>query len=147
MSDCPLSGVYSFKHVVVTIDGAQVFGFADDDAAVSIEPFVDDGIPVVGADGTAMVSLSASQAVYFRVKLMPISPFNRLFENKRKRYSAGVVTPMTVGFIDTTTGERAGCTGATITKRSTIQHGGTVQEREWEIFCPCWVSGEVTYNQ
>lgn len=143
---CPLAGTYSFALVAVTIDGALIQGFAEGDDAVVIEPFKDAGTPVVGADGTAIVSLSASEAAYFRIKVYPLAPINRVLENKMKRYSAGIVAPMTIGFVDTTTGERASCTNAIITKRPSINHGENVSEREWEIFCPCWVSGDVAYN-
>ncbi|TQI72908.1 uncharacterized protein DUF3277 [Bosea sp. AK1] len=145
--NCPIYGAYGFDSVVVTIDGQRVQGFYDGDDAVTIEPFEDSGTPVVGADGTAIVSFSASRAATVTIRLMLNSPFNQVLINKdRVRKSGGIPKPFNISVVNSINGESGSCTTAVLTKMPTRSEGKNAQEREYSIFCPCWVDDQLAYT-
>jgi hypothetical protein len=146
-TNCPIFGVYSFEQLVVTIAGQRVQGFADGDDAVSVEPFEASGVPVVGADGAAMMSVSASRAARIRLKLMPFAPFNKVLMNyDRTRKQGAVPTPFNISIVNTLSGESGACTTAMIEEIPTRSEGKTGSEREWVIFAPCWIEDDLAYG-
>lgn len=144
--NCPLFGSYSFQNVVLMIDGYRVQGFASGDDAIMVEPFEDSGVPAVGADGTALVSFSASQAAYVTIKLMLNSPFNQILINKdRQRKQGGVAKPFPISVVNTANGESGACTQAVLVVMPTRAEGSNASEREYKIFCPCWIDDQLGY--
>lgn len=145
MADCAPFGIYGFQNVALTIDGARIIGFAEGDDAIMIEPTTELGTPIVGADGTSIVSITADQSASLTLKLLPNSPFNAYLSQKAKRARGGALTGITfaIGFVDMSNGETGGCTQAVVTKEPSIQRGANAAEKEWRIFCPCWQPGEI----
>ena len=53
---------------------------------------------------------------------------------------------LTVGIVDTGTGEGGGCSSAIVTKEPTKSYGAMATEREWVIFCNCFQENDITYT-
>lgn len=148
--DCAPFGVYSWNNVACQIDGRHLVGLWEGDDVFVIEPTTELGKPVVGADGSSIVSITADQSAKVTVKLMPTSPFNAYLNNKvRKMRAGGLASSITfpIGFLDMSTGESGACTQAIVTKIPDVSKGASATERVWEIFCPCWVPSEVQIGQ
>lgn len=143
--DCNIHGTYSFAQVVVAVDSRRVVGFAEGDDAVQVVRDTQLGTPVVGADGASIVAFTADQSARVILKLLPNSPFNKFFEQKVKRQRTGIGAPFALSIADSSTGETGGCTTAHIIKEPDKTKGAKPTEYEWEIFCPCWQNGEITY--
>lgn len=144
--NCPLFGAYAFKNINLIVDGQRVQGFYDGDDAIVVEPFEASGTPVVGADGTAIVSFSASQAAYVTLRLMLNSPFNQVFINKdRARKLGGTAVPFNISLVNTANGEAGSCTQAVLVEMPSRSEGKNASEREYKIFCPCWVDDQLAY--
>ena len=63
MADCAPFGIYSFQNVSLTIDGCPRHRLCSEgDDAIMIEPTTELGTPIVGADGTSIVSITADQS-------------------------------------------------------------------------------------
>ena len=60
--DCAPFGVYSWNNVAAQIDGRQLVGLWEGDDVFVIEPTTELGKPVVGADGSSIVSITADLA-------------------------------------------------------------------------------------
>lgn len=69
---------YTYQNVVVTIAGLLVEGFFDGDDAITIEPGVDTGTGLVGADGSSIWSGSADNSATITLNLMHTSDAHRL---------------------------------------------------------------------
>ncbi|MEP9376205.1 phage protein [Aquabacter sp. CN5-332] len=139
--------VYSFQNVVLTIDGREVTGVWEGDDAIQVERHADLGTPVVGADGSPILSITADQSATLTLKLQPTSAWNRYLSQKVKKMRAGaVVDVMTIGLRDTGTGEGGGCSSAVIMKEPPLSLGTSATEREWAIYCGCWQENDIQYT-
>lgn len=148
--NCGPYGVYNMLNQVLTVEGRRVFGFAEGDDVIDIEDRADLGDPVEGADGTALLSVSAVNAATVTIKLVWHSPWNKFFAAKAKRMKGGDVgkgIQFPISFLDTQTGENGNCTQATLMKRPNRQRGGKPGEMEWVIYCPCWQDSDVNYGE
>jgi hypothetical protein len=146
--NCAPFGVYSFANTVLTIDGRRVIGFGEGDDVISIEPTTELGTSIVGADGSALLSITADQSATLTLKLVHHSPFNDFLWNKVKRMRLGETGPgimFAIGFSDPSTGDGGGCTQAVVKTVPTLTAGANATEREWAIFCPCWVPDKTLY--
>lgn len=144
--NCPPLTLYSMMNVAVTIDGRQVIGLWEGDDAVVIERPTDLGTPLTGADGASVVSITADQTATVTLKLMPNSAMNAYLEQRVKAMRMGSQRLITIGIVDTGTGEGGGCSSAVITKEPSVSYGAQASEREWVIFCNCWQPTDITYN-
>lgn len=144
--NCPPLTLYSMQNVALTIDGRQVIGLWEGDDAVTVERPTDLGTPLTGADGASVVSITADQSATLTIKLMPNSAMNQYLEARVKAMRMGSQRLLTVGLVDTGTGEGGGCSAAIITKEPTIAYGANASEREWVIYCSCWQPNDITYN-
>lgn len=144
---CPPLTIYSFQNVVLTIDGRRVEGFWEGDDAIQLERPTDLGTPLVGADGSSLVSITADQTATLTLRLQPTSPWNRELANRVKQIRNGAsVTPMVISLRDTSTGEGGGCSAAVIIKEPDSSWGDAASAREWQIHCSCWQDNDLNYN-
>lgn len=144
--NCPPLTLYSMKNVALTIDGRPVIGFWEGDDAVVLERNTDIGTPLTGADGASVVSDTADESANLTLKLMPNSSMNAYLEQRVKLRRMGSQRVMTVGLLDTSTGEGGGCSAAVVIKEPSKSFGANATEREWVIFCSCWQPNDISYN-
>lgn len=137
---------YSFKNVVVEIDGRPITGFWEGDDAVVIERNTDNGTPVVGVDGDATVSISADDSVQITLRLQPNSEANRVLQNKFLQNRAGRARPFAVSIRDTGNGEGGSAARAIVMQDPGAQFGGTASAREWVIFANPWKARAINYD-
>lgn len=143
---CPPLTLYSYRNVVVTIDGRPVIGVWEGDDAVVVERPNDLGTAMTGADGTSIVSITADQTATVTLKLQANSAMNQYFEQRVKATRMGSPRLLAIAIVDTTSGEGGGCSSAIITQEPSKSYGATATEREWVIFCNCWQENDITYN-
>lgn len=148
MAECTLFGTYSFTNVALSIDGVLVTGLDEGDDAISVEPGSDLGTPKVGADGSAIMSITADQSATLTLRLLPVSPMNQYLRNKVKRQRSGALTNLSfpIGMTDLSSRETAGCTNALISGEPSTVRGVNVNALEWKIWCACWQPGTVSVN-
>lgn len=148
MAECGIFGMYSFRNVAFTIDGALVTNFDEGDDCITIEPTSDLATAKVGADGGSVLSVTADQTATVTIRLLQNSPMNRFLENKVKRMRSAALTgrEFAIGFTDLSSGETGGCTQASVMREPTITRGVNSNNLEWAIFCPCWQKGIVQVN-
>jgi hypothetical protein len=146
---CAPFGVYGIKNVAFTIDGVSVKGFAEGDDVISIERTTELGKPIIGADGTSILSITADESATVTIKLLPNSPHHSWLQGRARRQRANPSSSLVfaIGFVDMSNGESGGCTQAMVSKEPSIQRGANASEVEWQIFCPCWQPGEVTITR
>ncbi|HEV7258935.1 MAG TPA: phage protein [Bosea sp. (in: a-proteobacteria)] len=144
--NCPPLTLYSAMNVALTIDGRKVIGLWEGDDAITVERNTDLGTPLTGADGASVVSISADQSALLTIKLQANSAMNQYLEQRVKAMRMGSQRLLTVGLVDTGTGEGGGCSSAVITKEPSKSFGANATEREWQIFCNCWQSNDISYN-
>jgi hypothetical protein len=144
--NCPPLTLYSFMNVVATVDGRQVIGFWEGDDAVVVERQTDLGTALTGADGASVVSITADQTATVTLKLQANSAMNGYLEQRVKAMRMGSPKVLTIGIVDTGTGEGGGCSSAVIIKEPSKSYGAQATEREWVIFCNCWQENDINYN-
>jgi hypothetical protein len=144
--DCAPLTLYSYRNVVVTIDGRRVVGVWEGDDAVVVERPTDLGTALTGADGASVVSISADQTATITLKLQPNSAMNSYLEQRVKGMRMGSPRLLAIGIVDTGTGEGGGCSSAVITKEPSKSYGAMATEREWVIWCNCWQENDMSYN-
>lgn len=144
--DCAPLTLYSYKNVVVTIDGRRVIGVWEGDDAVVVERPTDLGTALTGADGASVVSISADQTATVTLKLQANSAMNSYLEQRVKAMRMGSTRLLAIGIVDTGTGEGGGCSSAVITKEPSKSYGAMATEREWVLFCNCWQEHDVNYT-
>jgi hypothetical protein len=137
---------YSFKNVVVTIDGRPLEGFWEGDDAVAVDRRADNVTPVVGVDGTATASISADDSVEITIKLQPNSPANQVLYNKFLQNRSGRLAPFPISIRDTGNGEGGSAAQAVIMDSPSAQFGGNASEREWKIFANAWQWNATQYQ-
>lgn len=71
------SSAYTFKDVVVTLNGLRVVGGWDGDDAIVVTPLADVGQMMVGADGSSIFSQSANDGATIQLRLQHTSPTHR----------------------------------------------------------------------
>jgi hypothetical protein len=144
--NCPALTVYAYANLAVTIDGRDVRGLWEGDDVVVIERPTDLGTPLTGADGASVVSISSDQTAQVILKLQPNSAMNSYLSDRVKATRMGSPRLITIGILDTSTGEGGGCSAALVIKEPSISYGAAASEREWTIFCSCWQPNDVVYN-
>lgn len=142
-------GVYTFANVSLSLDGRLVTGVGEGDDAIVIEPTQELGKPMEGADGSSLVSISASRAATLTLKLLPTSPFNAYLRQKANRMRDGAISGVTfpVGFSCMSLGVAGGAVDAVVIKEPDTSRGASVKENEWKIFLPVWEPGEITVRR
>lgn len=134
------SSAYSIKNAVVTINGQAVNGLWDGDDPVSIAPLADNGVMMVGADGSSIFSQSANEAATITLKLQHTSPTHRLLHQILARQRAKGIRlsgfPITV--VDIDSNEGGSTDQAFIQQMPTDQKGNAATEREWILVTGEW---------
>jgi hypothetical protein len=146
MVACALT-TYSYLNVSVVLAGNhEVSGVWEGDDAVVTAPSSDIGSPLVGADGEALMSISADRTAIVTLRLKPSSPTNAFLRQKLRDMKAGQITPFAVRVFDTNNGEGGAGPEALIQRQPNLQHGGAASVREWVLFVGCWEETQTTIN-
>ncbi len=140
-------GVYSWNNVALVIDSRNVVGLAEGDDVLTIERTNALGDPMVGADGSSLVSVSADQTAKITLKLLPTSPFNAYLNAKAMRMRAGGRVVFPIGFTDMSTGESGASAECTIIEEPTVTKGAKAQERVWAFHAAEWVPSDIEINR
>lgn len=138
--------MYSFLNVKATLDGKEVTGLWEGDDAIEIEERSQVSNELIGADGAAIVSITADQSVYIRLRLQPNSPIHRYLDQKYRVLKNGQLDPMSFSVRDTGNGEGGSTSQAVIRAMATKQLGVNASVREWELFGQGWVWDTQSYN-
>lgn len=137
--------VYSFQNVAVVINGAQIEGLWEGDDAVMIEPNSDIGNPVVGVDGSSLVSITADRAVKITLKLQPTSPAHEFLQNRFRQMRSGSFSPFPISVRDTGNGEGGSAAEAVIIQAPSRQFGENAASRDWVLFAGAWEENPIAY--
>jgi len=129
---------YSFINVKATLNGNEITGLWEGDDCIEIEERSQVANEVVGADGAAIVSVSADRSCMVRIRLQPNSPIHTLLERKYKEMKDGRVNPMALSVRDTGNGEGGSSAQVVIRQMATKRFGANADVREWELFCQGW---------
>lgn len=140
-----ITTAYSAANLQVTLDGKTVDGFWSGDDAVQIEHPTDNATPMVGVDGSAVISISTDDSVTVTIRLQPNSPANRVLQNKYLQNRAGRSAPFALSIRDTGSGEGGSSSYCVVTKRADIQFGGVATVREWTLFANPWNENPINY--
>lgn len=137
---------FSYENVSVTIDGQRLTGFWEGDDAVVISRNKASGTPIVGVDGSAVVSRPVDTSRNLVFKVMPNSTAHRILTNKQRSIENNLIQTFTISVTDVGNGEGGQSVQATIIGQPDMSLGENASEREWTIFAHEWVDNEVTYT-
>lgn len=131
---------YSAKNVAATVNGQAVQGLWDGDDAITIAPLADDGVMLVGADGSSIFSQSANEGATITLRLQHTSPTHRLLmQQLQVQRGRGVaLTGFPVSIIDTDSQEGGSTDKAFIQTKPTDSKGVAAAVREWVIVTGRW---------
>lgn len=137
--------VYSFAKVSCIFNGIPISGWFEGDDVISIKRGDDAARAMVGADGSALVSISTNQSAVIELKLQPSSISNGilgLFENKFRRGLR--VPPVGLVITDYQTAEvMASSTAIVMSRPKDINYGTNATVRVWQLFCGKLVEGSI----
>lgn len=137
--------LYSFLNVKATINGRDVTGLWEGDDAIEIEERSQVANDLVGADGAAIVSVTADQSAIVRIRLQPNSPIHRWLDERYRVLKQGRLEPMSFSVRDTGNGEGGSSAQVVIRSMATKQFGVNASVREWELYCQGWVWDHTEY--
>lgn len=137
--------MYSFLNVKATLNGREITGLWEGDDAIEIEERSQVANDLVGADGAAIVSVTADQSVYIRIRLQPNSPMHRYLDEQYRILKGGQLDPMSFSVRDTGNGEGGSTSQAVIRAMATKQLGVNASVREWELFGQGWIWDTTNY--
>lgn len=138
--------LYSFLNVKATLNGREIVGLWEGDDAIEVEERSQVANDLVGADGAAIVSVTADQSVFVRIRLQPNSPFHRYLDEQYRILKKGQLNPMAFSVRDTGNGEGGSSAQCIIRGMATKQFGVNASVREWELYCQGWVWDTTNYN-
>lgn len=139
-------GVYSFNDVAVYVDNVLVEGFWEGDDAVIVEPNSDIATAIVGADGKALISVSADRAASITLKLQPNSEMHKRLLRKFDELRSGQFLPFSMSVTDTRNGEGGSSVECVAMTKPSDQFGVQASVREWKIFAGCWEPNKLNYT-
>lgn len=130
-----LTSAYGFVNTANTVDGQIIQGLWDGDDAISIAPIADKGTMLIGADGSALFSVSANRGATITLRLQHTSPTHRLLQQKLKRQQAlaSPATAFPVTAYDTSSGEGGTADKCFIQTAPTDTKGVNATVREWVL--------------
>lgn len=130
-----LTSAYGFVNTANTVDGQIIQGLWDGDDAISIAPIADKGTMLIGADGSALFSVSANRGATITLRLQHTSPTHRLLQQKLKRQQAlaSPATAFPVTAYDTSSGEGGTADKCFIQTAPTDTKGANATVREWVL--------------
>lgn len=131
----PITSAYGFVNTANTVDGQIIQGLWDGDDAISIAPIADKGTMLIGADGSALFSVSANRGATITIRLQHTSPTHRLLQQKLKRQQAlaSPATAFPVTAYDTSSGEGGTADKCFIQTAPTDTKGANATVREWVL--------------
>lgn len=131
---------YSFKNVQATLDGQTVTGFFDSGEVLTLNRNADKGSMLIGADGSALFSVSTDAAAQVSLRLKHTSPTHRLLNEKLKRQQArgGAARGFPFDFVDTSSGEGGNGEQFFIMQAPSVSKGMEATVREWVLITGQW---------
>ncbi|EYR81385.1 phage protein [Shinella sp. DD12] len=134
------TSAYGYVNTANTVDGQLIQGLWDGDDAISIAPLGDKGTMLIGADGSALFSVSANRGATITLRLMHTSPTHRLLTQKLKRQQAlaSSVAAFPVTAFDTSSGEGGTGDKCFIQSAPTDSKGTNATVREWVLVTGEW---------
>ncbi|NTA36836.1 DUF3277 family protein [Agrobacterium salinitolerans] len=136
----PITSAYGFVNTSNMVDGQLIQGLWDGDDAIVVAPLADKGTMLIGADGSALFSVSANKGATITLRLMHTSPTHRLLTQKLKRQQAlaspNAAFPVTV--YDTSSGEGGTADKCFIQTAPNDQKGINAVVREWVLVTGEW---------
>lgn len=134
------TSAYGIVNTSNTVDGQQIQGLWDGDDAIKIASMADRGKMMIGADGSALFSVSANRGATITLRLQHTSPTHRLLMEKEKRQkalaSSKAAFPVTA--FDTGSGEGGTADKCFIQTSPPHTTGENATVREWVL-----VTGEL----
>lgn len=130
-----LNSAYGYVNTANAVDGQIIQGLWDGDDAISIAPLADKGTMMIGADGSALFSISANRGATITLRLQHTSPTHRLLMQKLKRQQARASreTAFPVTAYDTSSGEGGTADKCYIQSAPTDTKGVNATVREWVL--------------
>lgn len=130
-----ITSAYGFVNTANTVDGQIIQGLWDGDDAINIAPIADKGTMLIGADGSALFSVSANRGATITLRLQHTSPTHRLLQQKLKRQQAlaSPATAFPVTAYDTSSGEGGTADKCFIQAAPTDTKGANATVREWVL--------------
>lgn len=130
-----ITSAYGFINTANTVDGQIIQGLWDGDDAISIAHITDKGTMLIGADGSALFSVSANRGATITIRLQHTSPTHRLLHQKLKRQQAlaSPATAFPVTAYDTSSGEGGTADKCFIQTAPTDTKGANATVREWVL--------------
>src|SRR4030067_198759 len=116
---------YSFLDVAANIGGVLVDRLWEGDDAVMIEPHADVATPMIGVDGTPLVSISADRAATITVKLQPTSSMHASMLKRYADMQRGLFRSFSIAITDVRNGSGGSCGECVILAKPSDQYGGT----------------------
>jgi len=124
---------YSFKNVVMLVQGQEITGWPDGDDVIRTERVEDSASHLVGVDGTMTVNISADRSGRIVFRLMQNSESNALLTGLITAQENGAFVPVFVQILNTEGGELISGTRGYLTRPADMQFGQNLQAVEWTI--------------
>lgn len=128
---------YDWRTVLTTINGVPIMDWAEGDDVFKATRLKEIGELVVGASGSACVSLSADKSGEVTIKLQKTSPTNAVLNKlAASEDHIGTFVPVEVQQIDTYRGDKVITTLGFIKKPADMQGGAKAPDVEWTFVFP-----------
>jgi hypothetical protein len=125
---------YSFKDIIVLVNGLEITGWASGDDSIKVSRREDSASDEVGAGGDMMVSISANRSGEFTFKLQQTSSSNKmLLALMTQQEDIKDWVPITVSTKDSYRNDIATGLQGYIKKPAEMQRGEKGQNQEWAI--------------
>lgn len=125
--------LYSFEETTLIVNGAEITGFTDDDDSLIVRRLEDSFFHVTGNKGEMAVSLRASRAGEFVIKLQQTSEDNAAFSLLIGAAENGAFVPVAVLFKDNLGNDLMTGTKGYLRRPADATRGTPVQTQEWSI--------------
>lgn len=125
--------LYSFEETTLIVSGLEITGFTDDDDSLITRRLEDSFTHVVGNKGEMAVSLRASKAGEFVIKLQQTSTDNLFLSSIINAAENGAFVPVPVLFKDNLGNDLYTGAKGYLRRPADSQRGTPVQTQEWSI--------------
>ena len=127
---------YSFKDVVVLVDGIPITGFADGDDAITVERNEDGYTLLIGADGDAVAMKNANRSGIATLRLLQSSSSNAVLSAILKVQDAGLLAPVPFAVTDPNGIDLILAEAAYPISPPIMIYGAGHNPREWRLALP-----------
>lgn len=124
---------YSFKDIIVLVNGVEIKGWADGDDVILMERLEDSASHIIGAAGEMTVSLNTDKSGTVTFNLLQTSESNAYLSGLINAQEVGIFTPVTMQFKDTVGGDLSSGTQGYIQKPAPMQRGVGLNTQQWVV--------------